>query len=147
MPWRLCTVSFQSPTGVRHGVDVEAETVYEAAGIGLARLTSDGWIQGFGPGSRLKIQVREPSTVHSLRVQQLHRCVDGVATSPPTCCAAPASTSCSESDQGSRGRASYSQRVDGLGPRLRHLTKACPTRQEALCWSGSYPWSRTPRRT
>ena len=27
MPLRLCTVSFQSPTGVRHGVDVEAETL------------------------------------------------------------------------------------------------------------------------
>ena len=63
MPLRLCTVSFQSPTGVRHGVDVEAETLYEAAGIGLARLKGDGWIEGLGPGSRLEIQVREPSTV------------------------------------------------------------------------------------
>ena len=61
---------------------VEAETLYEAAGIGLARLKEDGWIEGLGPGSRLEIQVREPSTVHSLSVQQLHRWVDGVTTSP-----------------------------------------------------------------
>ena len=55
-------MSFKSPTGVTHGVDVEAETLYEAAGLGLARLKKDGWIEGLGPGSRLEIQVREPST-------------------------------------------------------------------------------------
>ena len=82
MPLRLCTVSFKSATGVRHGVDVEAETLYEAAGIGLARLKKDGWIEGLRSGSRLEIQVREPSTIHSLTVQQLHRWIDGGTTSP-----------------------------------------------------------------
>jgi hypothetical protein len=82
MPLRLCTVSFKSPTGITHGVDVEAETLYEAAGLGLARLKRDGWIEGLGPGSRLEIHVREPVTIHSLTVQQLHRWVDGVTTSP-----------------------------------------------------------------
>ena len=48
------------------------------AGLGLARLKKFGWIEGLGPGSRLEIHVREPSTVHSLTVQQLHRWVDGV---------------------------------------------------------------------
>ena len=51
MPLRVCTVSFKSPTGITHGVDVEAETLYEAAGLGLARLKKDGWIEGLGPGS------------------------------------------------------------------------------------------------
>ena len=82
MPLRVCTVSFKSPTGITHGVDVEAETLYEAAGLGLARLKKDGWIEGLGPGSRLDIVVREPSTSHSLTVQQLHRWTDGVTTSP-----------------------------------------------------------------
>ena len=81
-PLRLCTVSFQSPTGIRPGVDVDAETLYEAAGLGLARLKRDGWIEGLGPGARLEIEVREPSTIHSPSVQQLHRWVDGVTTSP-----------------------------------------------------------------
>ena len=82
MPLRVCTVSFKSPTGVTHGVEVEAETLYEAAGLGLARLKRDGWIEGLGPGSRLEIQVREPSTVHSLTVQQLHRWLRGGPGSP-----------------------------------------------------------------
>jgi hypothetical protein len=82
MPLRLCTVSFKSPTGIIHGVDVEAETLYEAAGMGLARLKKDGWIEGLGPGSKLEIEVREPATIHSLTVKQLERWVDGVTTSP-----------------------------------------------------------------
>jgi hypothetical protein len=82
VPLRTCSVSFTSPTGITHAVEVAAETLYEAAGLGLARLKKDGWIEGLGPGSRLVIEVREPSTVHSLTVQQLHRWVDGVTASP-----------------------------------------------------------------
>jgi len=82
MPLRFCTVGFKSPTGVTHAVDVEAETLYEAAGLGLARLKKDGWIEGLGPGSRLEISVREPGTTHSLTVQQLHRWIDSGTKSP-----------------------------------------------------------------
>ena len=81
VPLRQCTVSFKSATGITHAVEVEAETLYEAAGLGLARLKQDGWIEGLGPGSKLEIQVREPSTVHSLTVQQLHRWLEGVTPS------------------------------------------------------------------
>ena len=82
MALRICTVSFKSATGISHSVEVQAETLYEAAGIGLARLKKDGWVEGLGPGTRLEIAVREPSTLHSLTVQQLQRWVDGVTTSP-----------------------------------------------------------------
>jgi len=75
-------VCFKSATGITHCVDVEAETLYEAAGLGLARLKKDGWIEGLGQSSRLEIEVREPSTVHSLTEQQLHRWIDSVTTSP-----------------------------------------------------------------
>ena len=82
VPLRLCTVSFKSATGISHSVDVEAETLYEAAGLGLARLKKDGWVEGLGPGSRLEIAVREPSTMHSLTVQQLQRWANGLTSSP-----------------------------------------------------------------
>jgi hypothetical protein len=36
-------VSFKSATGISHSVEVEAETVCEAAGLGLARLKKDRW--------------------------------------------------------------------------------------------------------
>jgi hypothetical protein len=77
-----------------HGVEVEAETLYEAAGMGLARLKKDGWMEGLGPGSRLEIQVREPSTLHSLTVQQLHRGAIALPPVQPKCCDGRASSTC-----------------------------------------------------
>ena len=82
MAVRLCTVTFRSPTGVAHSVDVEAETLYEAAAIGLSRMKADGWVEGLGPATRLEIHVRQPATMHVLSVQQLQRWVHGTTKSP-----------------------------------------------------------------
>src|SRR6188474_1532039 len=82
VPLRLCTVSFKSATGISHSVDVEAETLYEAAALGLARLKKDGWIEGLGPATRLEIQVRDPGSHHILSVQQVERWINSVNASP-----------------------------------------------------------------
>jgi hypothetical protein len=79
---RLCTVSFQGATGIRHAVDVEAGTLYEAAAIGLSRLKKDGWVEGLGPGSRLEIRVREPGTHHVITVDRLTKWINGTTVSP-----------------------------------------------------------------
>ena len=76
---RLCTVSFTSATGISHSVTVEAETLFEAAGLGLGRLKADGWVEGLGPGSKLEIEVREPATCHTVSVQQLQRWIGSSA--------------------------------------------------------------------
>jgi hypothetical protein len=78
----MCTVGFKSPTGVSHFVDVEAETLYEAAGLGLARLKRDGWIEGLGPATRLEIQVRAPASHHVLSVQQVQRWINETTNGP-----------------------------------------------------------------
>jgi hypothetical protein len=82
VPIRRCTVGFKSPTGISHYVDVEAETLYEAAGLGLARLKEDGWIEGLGPGTRLEIRVRAPASEHVISVQQVQRWANGTTSSP-----------------------------------------------------------------
>ena len=82
MPLRLCSVGFKSATGISHSVDVEAETLYEAAAVGLARLKKDGWIEGLGPGTRLEIHVREPGSHHVLSVRHVERWVNSVNASP-----------------------------------------------------------------
>ena len=38
VPPRICTVTFVDLSGIRHSVDVQAESVYEAASLGLAAL-------------------------------------------------------------------------------------------------------------
>jgi hypothetical protein len=82
MALRLCTVGFKAATGISHSVEVEAETLYEAAALGLARLKSDGWVEGLGPGTRLEIVVRQPPTHHTLTVSQLQQWVNGTTSSP-----------------------------------------------------------------
>jgi len=40
---RTCTVSFLGPSGVRHSIEVTAESVYEAAALGVSALRNSGW--------------------------------------------------------------------------------------------------------
>lgn len=70
---RTCVVSYKSPSGVVHSVEVQAETLYEAGALGLGFLKKDGWTEGLGPATRLEITVREPGSRHVLSVQQLQR--------------------------------------------------------------------------
>jgi len=68
-----CTVSFSGPSGIRHSVDVTAESVYEAVALGLSALRKSGWADAVALGTELEIHVREPPTAS--------RC-DGIAASP-----------------------------------------------------------------
>ena len=79
---RACTVSFVGPSGVRHSVDVTAESVYEAAALGLSRLRRDEWADQIAPGTPIEITVREPATTHTVSLSQIRRWCDGVAVSP-----------------------------------------------------------------
>jgi hypothetical protein len=79
---RSCTVSFTGPTGVRHSVDVTAESVYEAAALGVSQLRQDGWVAAIAPGTQLEVQVREVAATHRVSVTQIERWCEGIATSP-----------------------------------------------------------------
>ena len=82
MPLRACTVSFVGPTGVRHCVEVTAESLYEAAILGVSLLRRDGCADVIAPGMQLEIQVRQPATTHCVSVAQLRRWCEGIAVSP-----------------------------------------------------------------
>jgi hypothetical protein len=82
VPVRVCHVAFKSPSGVSHSVEVEAETLMEAAGLGLAKLKKDGWIEGLGPATQLEITARTTSTHHTLSVKQLQNWVGSTSATP-----------------------------------------------------------------
>jgi len=82
VPLRACTVSFQDHRGIRHSVDVEAETLYEAAIVGTCRLSADPWLEKIGPATLLEIEVRAPSTKHAISLQQVERWLSGATTNP-----------------------------------------------------------------
>jgi hypothetical protein len=63
-------------------VDVSAESVYEAAALGLSRLRRDEWADQIAPGTPIEINVREPAKMHTVSLAQIRRWCDGVAVSP-----------------------------------------------------------------
>jgi hypothetical protein len=67
---------------VRHTVEVTAESLYEAAVLGLNLLRKERWAEPIAPGTQLQVEVREPATTHTVTVAQLRRWVDGIAVSP-----------------------------------------------------------------
>jgi hypothetical protein len=82
MATKACTVSFKGPSGVRHSVDLEAETVFEAAIRGVHLLKKDGWVDKLGPGTELEVLVREPPTRHAVTMAQLRKWCEAIAPSP-----------------------------------------------------------------
>ena len=82
MTTKACTVSFTGPSGVRHSVNVTAESLYEAAVLGLSLLKAGDWVDPIAPATQLDVEVKHPATIHSVSVAQLRRWVDGVAVSP-----------------------------------------------------------------
>jgi hypothetical protein len=82
MPPRPCTVSFKDARGIRHSAEVEAESLYEAAVLGVRRLNDDPWTEKIGPSTVLDIEVREPSTKHALSFQQVERWLAGATANP-----------------------------------------------------------------
>jgi hypothetical protein len=75
-------ISFRGSSGTFHSVDVTAESVYEAAALGVSALRRCGWADALALGTELEVQVREPPTCHRITIQQIHRWCDGIAASP-----------------------------------------------------------------
>jgi hypothetical protein len=73
VPLRICTVTFRGVSGIRHSLDVEAETLYEAAVMAVARFRKDIWGEAIVSGTALEVEVREPSAKHSLTLQQVEQ--------------------------------------------------------------------------
>ena len=79
---RVCTVSFQDARGIRHAVDVEAESLYEAVVLAVRRFRGDPWTQHIAQGTVLDVDVREPAVRHSISLQQVERWLGGATSNP-----------------------------------------------------------------
>jgi hypothetical protein len=82
VPERSCAVSFVDGRGIRHSVEVQAESLYEAAVLGVKAFRTDPWLERVGPATILDVEVREPATNHSLSLEQVERWLDGATSSP-----------------------------------------------------------------
>jgi hypothetical protein len=79
---RECIVSYKDARGIRHSTQVEAESLYEAAVLGVCRMNNDPWLEKIGPATVLDIEVRSPTTSHAISLQQIERWLAGATTNP-----------------------------------------------------------------
>src|SRR5258708_24567335 len=82
VPLRPCIVSFKDMRGIRHATEVEAESLFEAAVLGVRRLREDPWLEKIGLTTVLDVQVRNPGTTHALSLQQVERWLGSPTTRP-----------------------------------------------------------------
>ena len=82
MSGKVCRVSFKDLEGVRHSVEVTADSVYEAAALALSSLTRSTFVENIGPGTKLDIQIIEPGVTHMLLVAQMRQWLERPPTSP-----------------------------------------------------------------
>ena len=81
MALRTCTVSFTGPVRRSPSVEVTAESIYEAAALGVSALKNSGWADAIAPGTELEVQVREAATSHIASGSRFSRFVAGAMAS------------------------------------------------------------------
>jgi hypothetical protein len=79
VPVRSCHVSFLDHEGVRHAVEVQGESLYEAAVVALSRFRQHDCSPGVG--SHLEIEIRS-SVVHAITVGKIQSWLEGGDRSP-----------------------------------------------------------------
>jgi hypothetical protein len=77
---RLCIVSFLDPDGIRHSVEIEAKSLYEAAVLAMSTFRHHDCQPG--PASQLEIRVTSPSVTHTVTVKKVREWLEGGAKSP-----------------------------------------------------------------
>ena len=55
---RVCSVSFTDHRGVRHSVEVQAESLFEAAVLAIQIFRQDPWLERVGPATVLDVEAR-----------------------------------------------------------------------------------------
>jgi hypothetical protein len=83
VPPRSCLVTFTDSRGIRHSVEVTAESLFEAGALAVSALRQAGFVEDVpGPASSLEIEVREPAVKHIVTLAQLQRWANGATRSP-----------------------------------------------------------------
>jgi hypothetical protein len=79
---RTCAVSFLDQRGIRHCIEVQAESLFEAAVLAIQAFRQDPWMERIGPATVLDVEVRPPATRHAVTLQQVERWLAGATPNP-----------------------------------------------------------------
>jgi hypothetical protein len=79
---RACTVSFTDPRGIKHSVEVTADSLFEAAVLGVKTLRSGQWNDPPGETTVIEVEVRNPGVKHTVSLVHVSRWLNGASNSP-----------------------------------------------------------------
>ena len=80
VPARACTVSFTGPDGIRHSVNVQAETLYEAVVLAIRAFREHDCAPG--AASQLDVEARSPGVTHTVSMTKVQTWLASSAKSP-----------------------------------------------------------------
>ena len=80
MPARTCTVSFTGPDGIRHSVDVQAESLYEAVALAVREFRAHDCPPG--AASEMEVEARSPAVTHTVSLGKIRTWLQSSAKSP-----------------------------------------------------------------
>ena len=66
---KSCRVSFEDSDGIRHSVVVQADSLFEAAALALARFRGAEIV--VGPAATFDVAVSEPVVTHAIRMARV----------------------------------------------------------------------------
>ncbi|HYO80917.1 MAG TPA: hypothetical protein VES20_05920, partial [Bryobacteraceae bacterium] len=81
---RLCEVSLTDASGVRHSIEVRADSLYEAVAAGLRDLRASGLTPvTAGPATTVSVRVKAaPESEHTVTLRQVESWLKGGSKSP-----------------------------------------------------------------
>ncbi|MDP9337341.1 MAG: hypothetical protein M3P45_00575 [Acidobacteriota bacterium] len=87
MPVRSCRVSIKDMDGVKHTVEVTAETLYEAVALGLVAVRGNDWVMGIAQGMNVvEVSVVDVPVRHSVKLQDFNAWLERTAGAPQEVC-------------------------------------------------------------
>jgi hypothetical protein len=80
VPSRICTVSFTDPDGLRHSVNVQAETLYEAVALAVRAFREHQCAPT--PMTAFEVEARSPAVTHTVTMRKVEDWPRSSAKSP-----------------------------------------------------------------
>jgi len=77
-----CRVSFTDGRGIKHSVEITADSLFEAAIRGVKALRSGDWNEPPGGAVLLEIEVSNPSLKHTVSLRHVAQWLNGPSSSP-----------------------------------------------------------------
>jgi hypothetical protein len=83
MSVRSCKVTIEDMNGVRHTVEVTAETFYEAVALGMAAIRTDEWVTGIAQGlNAARVRVMNVPVEHEVKLTDFTKWLNRDGGSP-----------------------------------------------------------------